>query len=45
MEILIVVVCTVLFEKLHTGLRKKEHTRQEICNFYFKMFKIRFPRF
>ena len=37
-------VCIVLFWKLYTVLRKKEPTRQEIVNFSFKMFNMRFLR-
>ena len=46
MALLIMAICTVLFEKLYTSLRQKEPRRQEIINFSFKMFKImRFLRF
>ena len=31
-----VAVCTVLFQKLYTILRKKEPARQEICNFFLQ---------
>ena len=38
-------VCIVPFEKLYTILRKKEPTKQEMCNFFLqsvqkKIFKI-----
>ena len=45
MPLLIVAACTVLFCKIYTVFRKKELTSQGICNFSFKMFKIRFSRF
>ena len=38
------VFSTALFWKLYTILRQKEHTRQEITNFSFKIFKINFFR-
>ena len=48
LALLIMAICTVLFEKLHTVLRKKEPRRQEINNFNnlsFKMLKtMRFLR-
>ena len=37
--LLIMGICTMLFEKLYTTLRWKEPRRQEITNFSFKMFK------
>ena len=37
-------IYTELFEKLYTILRKKEPRRQDITNFSFKMFKMRFLR-
>ena len=50
MTLLIMAICTVLFEKLYTILRQKEPRRQEITNFSFfeifemfiKMFKLKF---
>ena len=32
-------ICTVLFKKLYTILRLKEPRKQDITNFYFKIFK------
>ena len=43
MALLIVAVCIVLF--FYTVFMKKELTSQSICNFSFKMLKIRFSRF
>ena len=40
MALLIMAICTVLFEKLYTLLGWKELKRQDITNFSFKMFKI-----
>ena len=40
MDLLIMAIYTVLFEKLCTMLRQKEPRRQDITNFSFKMFKI-----
>ena len=40
MTLLIMAICTVLFEKLYTIVRQKEPRRQEITNCSFKMFKI-----
>ena len=40
MTLLIMAICTVLFEKIYTILRRKEPTRQDITNFSFKIFKI-----
>ena len=40
MALLIVAICTILFEKLYTILILKEPRGQEITNFSFKMFKI-----
>ena len=43
--LLIVAICTVLFYKLYTLFRLKETLSQGICNFFFKMFQMRFSRF
>ena len=40
MVLLIMAICTVLFEKLYTILRQKEPRRQDMTNVSFKMFKI-----
>ena len=40
MALLIMAICTLLFEKRYTVLRSKEPSRQDITNFSFKMFKI-----
>ena len=40
MTLLIMAICTVLFEKLYTILRQKEPRRQDVNNFSFKMFKM-----
>ena len=40
MTLLIMDICTVLFEKRYTILRWKQSRRQDITNFSFKMFKI-----
>ena len=40
MALLIMDICTVLFEKRYTILRWKQSRRQDITNFSFKMFKI-----
>ena len=40
MALLIMAICTILFEKLYTILILKEPRGQEITNFSFKMFKI-----
>ena len=40
MTSLIMVICTVLLEKLDTILGQKEPGRQDITNFSFKIFKI-----
>ena len=40
MTLLIMAICTGLFEKLYTILRLKEPRRPDITNFSFKMFKI-----
>ena len=37
-------VCTMLLLKLYPDFREKEHTKQEIVNCSFKMFKVRFLR-
>ena len=50
MTLLIMAICTVLFEKLYRILRQKEPRRQEITNFSFfeifemfiNMFKLKF---
>ena len=43
--LLIVAICTVLFQKLYMVFRKKEPLSQGICNFFFKMLQMRFSRF
>ena len=40
MTLLIMAICTVLFERFYKILRYKEPRRQLITNFSFKMFKI-----
>ena len=40
MTLLIMAICTVLFERVYKILRYKEPRRQLITNFSFKMFKI-----
>ena len=40
MTLLIMAICTVLFEKFYKILRWKEPRRQDITNFSFKIFKV-----
>ena len=40
MTLLIMAICTVLFEKLYTILRQKKPRRQDVKNFSFKLFKM-----
>ena len=43
MVLLIMAICTVVFEKLYTILRWNKPRRQDITDFSFKMFKIMRP--